>query len=122
MILPRRVARLAQVGLGVHAASVGQASPSVGVPASTSYSRDSPTVDAAAALGTSDNLLVAALDLTDPATIDAAVQTALKRFGRIDILVNSAANFYAGFFEELSPRQSRDQIETSLMGLRPPCA
>ena len=27
---------------------------------------------------------------------------AVERFGRIDVLVNNAANFYGGFFAELS--------------------
>src|SRR6185295_1316524 len=34
----------------------------------------------------------------------------------IDVLVNNAGNFYAGFFEELSPEQVRNQIETLMFG------
>ncbi|MEU2415178.1 SDR family NAD(P)-dependent oxidoreductase [Streptomyces sp. SID7760] len=66
--------------------------------------------------GEHDNLLVAALDLTDPATADAAVTAAVDRFGRIDVLVNNAANFYAGYFEVVSDRQMRRQIETNVFG------
>jgi NAD(P)-dependent dehydrogenase (short-subunit alcohol dehydrogenase family) len=36
--------------------------------------------------------------------------------GRIDVLVNNAGNFYAGFFEEISPEDFRAQIETNLFG------
>jgi NAD(P)-dependent dehydrogenase (short-subunit alcohol dehydrogenase family) len=34
------------------------------------------------------------------------VQAAVDRFGRIDVLVNNAASFYAGYFEELTSEQS----------------
>ena len=44
------------------------------------------------------------------------MQTAVERFGRIDVLVNNAGNFYAGYFEEISPAQMRAQIETNLFG------
>src|SRR4051812_32599039 len=57
------------------------------------------------ALGPSNQLLVVKLDITNRADAEAAVQAALDRFGRIDVLVNNAANFYAGYFEELSPEQ-----------------
>jgi NAD(P)-dependent dehydrogenase (short-subunit alcohol dehydrogenase family) len=67
-------------------------------------------------LGQHDDLLAVALDVTDPAAAEAAVKAALDRFGRIDVLVNNAGNFYAGFFEELSPADIRAQIETTLFG------
>lgn len=70
----------------------------------------------ARALGTVDNLLVVKLDITSPADAEAAVQAAADRFGRLDVLVNNAANFYAGFFEELSPEQVNQQLATSLLG------
>jgi NAD(P)-dependent dehydrogenase (short-subunit alcohol dehydrogenase family) len=68
------------------------------------------------ALGEADDLLVVALDITSLASAEAAVQAALDRFGRIDVLVNNAGNFYAGFFEELSPDQVQAQIDTNLFG------
>jgi NAD(P)-dependent dehydrogenase (short-subunit alcohol dehydrogenase family) len=68
------------------------------------------------AVGEHERLLVTELDITDDRSAEQAVATALERFGRIDVLVNNAANFFGGFFEELSPQQIRSQIETNLFG------
>ena len=70
----------------------------------------------AAAVGDDDGLLAIRLDVTRPEDAQAAVQAAVGKFGRIDVVVNNAGNFFAGFFEELSPGQVRDQIETLLFG------
>jgi NAD(P)-dependent dehydrogenase (short-subunit alcohol dehydrogenase family) len=69
-----------------------------------------------AALGAHDDLLVVKLDVTDPADAQAAVTAAVERFGHIGVLVNNAGNFYAGFFEEISPQDFRAQVETTLFG------
>jgi NAD(P)-dependent dehydrogenase (short-subunit alcohol dehydrogenase family) len=66
--------------------------------------------------GAQDDVLVVKLDVTSPADAQAAVQAAVDRFGRIDVLVNNAGNFYAGFFEEITPEDFRAQIETTLFG------
>src|SRR4029453_1718737 len=70
----------------------------------------------AKALGKADDLLVVKLDVTRPEDAKAAVAAAVKRFGHIDVLVNNAGNFYAGFFEEITPDDFRAQVETNLFG------
>jgi NAD(P)-dependent dehydrogenase (short-subunit alcohol dehydrogenase family) len=70
----------------------------------------------AEAVGDAEDLLVVKLDVTSRSDAEAAVQAGVERFGRIDMLVNNAGNFYAGFFEEISAEDFRAQIETTLFG------
>ncbi|ESZ44100.1 SDR family oxidoreductase [Mesorhizobium sp. RSR565B] len=70
----------------------------------------------AEAIGQRDNLLVATLDVTKPADADAAVKATLDRFGRLDVLVNNAAGFYAGYFEDLTPAHIELQLASTLTG------
>ena len=68
------------------------------------------------AVGPSDDLLAVRLDVTSRADAAAAVRAAVDRFGRIDVLVNNAASFYAGYFEELTPEEFDRQLAASLIG------
>ena len=74
------------------------------------------TAGVSRALGQSDDLLPVRLDVTSRADAEAAVRAAVDRFGRIDVLVNNAASFYAGYFEELTPEQMERQLAATLIG------
>jgi NAD(P)-dependent dehydrogenase (short-subunit alcohol dehydrogenase family) len=71
----------------------------------------------ATAIGSNANLLTVKLDVTSETDAASAIAAALERFGRVDVLINNAGNFQAGFFEELSPEQFRAQIEVNLFGV-----
>jgi NAD(P)-dependent dehydrogenase (short-subunit alcohol dehydrogenase family) len=97
-------------GLGVDIARAALASGHAVVASGRDSGRVSRT------LGRSDDLLAVKLDVTSGADAAAAVRVAVERFGRIDVLVNNAASFYAGYFEELTREQMDRQLATSLIG------
>ena len=68
------------------------------------------------AVGESDDLLVVRLDVTSVDDANEAVESAVERFGRIDVLVNSAGASFKGYFEEMSPMQVEQQLATNLIG------
>jgi NAD(P)-dependent dehydrogenase (short-subunit alcohol dehydrogenase family) len=70
----------------------------------------------AEAVGAADDLLVVKLDVTSTQDAETAVEAAVERFGGIDVLVNNAASFEAGFFEELTPAQIERQLTVSVVG------
>lgn len=74
------------------------------------------TDSVAKALGKNENLLIVKLDVTKNTDAEAAVNAAVEKFGRIDVLVNNAANFIAGFFEDLTQEEIGQQLQTSLIG------
>jgi NAD(P)-dependent dehydrogenase (short-subunit alcohol dehydrogenase family) len=98
-------------GLGVDIAQVALAAGYAVVATGRDPEKVREAVGAAA-----DDLLAVRLDVTDPASAQAAVQAAVDRFGHIDVLVNNAGNFYAGYFENISPEQFRAQMETNFFG------
>jgi len=67
-------------------------------------------------LGGGDRLHVVALDVTDAASVSAAVEDAVARLGRIDVLVNNAGQAQLGFFEMTREADVRRQFEVNLFG------
>jgi NAD(P)-dependent dehydrogenase (short-subunit alcohol dehydrogenase family) len=68
------------------------------------------------AIGKHENLLAVKLDITMIEDAETAVQAGVEKFGKIDVLINNAANFNAGYFEELSMEEIEGQLATSLFG------
>ncbi|MFM0171148.1 oxidoreductase [Paraburkholderia sediminicola] len=68
-------------------------------------------------LGDSPALLPVALDVTDEAQAKAAVQAAIEKFGRIDVLVNNAGFGLLGAIEESTDADVRRMYDTNVFGL-----
>jgi NAD(P)-dependent dehydrogenase (short-subunit alcohol dehydrogenase family) len=63
-----------------------------------------------------DLVLPLTLDVTDRAAVFAAVETSVKHFGHVDVVINNAGYGQFGMVEELSENEARAQIETNLFG------
>jgi NAD(P)-dependent dehydrogenase (short-subunit alcohol dehydrogenase family) len=57
------------------------------------------------------------LDVRDEAAAKAAVQTAVDKYGRLDVLVNNAGYGFMAPFEQITSGQFRDVVETCLFGV-----
>ncbi len=64
-----------------------------------------------------DQLLSAALDVTDADQARIAVDAAVARFGAIDVLVNNAGYGHLGFFEESTIEDAEAQFATNVFGV-----
>jgi NAD(P)-dependent dehydrogenase (short-subunit alcohol dehydrogenase family) len=64
-----------------------------------------------------DRVLMLALDVTDSAAVAAAVDFAMQKFGRIDVLVNNAGYGQLGAFEEISSDAIERQFATNVFGV-----
>lgn len=64
-----------------------------------------------------DGVLVTRLDVQDRATIAAAVEAGIARFGRIDALVNNAGFGLFGLFETTTPEKIAEQFQVNVFGV-----
>ena len=74
-------------------------------------------VEALDHLGKSDSVYKVAMDVTDEEQVKSAVDAALARFGRIDVLVNNAGYGLLGAVEEGSAKEIENLYRTNVFGL-----
>ncbi|MCE7059266.1 oxidoreductase [Dyadobacter sp. CY343] len=64
----------------------------------------------------SESFLPLALDITDEAAVSKAIDTAVSRFGRIDVVANNAGYGQLGGIEELTDAESRSNFDVNVFG------
>jgi len=79
--------------------------------------RDLEKVRAAYGDAAPENLAFVQLDVADPVQAQAAVDAAVERFGRIDVLVNNAGYSILGKFEEMTNADLERQFATNFYGV-----
>jgi len=72
--------------------------------------------EAGAELAQLERVAVTRLDVQNPASIDRAVSEGIKRFGRIDAVVNNAGFGVIGIFEAISRERVQEQFEVNTFG------
>jgi NAD(P)-dependent dehydrogenase (short-subunit alcohol dehydrogenase family) len=64
-----------------------------------------------------ENVLVSRLDVTDPVSIDHAIEASIKRFGKLDAVINSAGYGQYGIFEAIPQQNIQNDFDVNLFGV-----
>ena len=64
-----------------------------------------------------ENVLPVIMDVTKKEEVAAAVDAGIRKFGRIDVLINNAGFGMSGAFEEVSDEELRTLMETNFFGV-----
>lgn len=67
-----------------------------------------------------ENIAFVQLDVTNESQVQAAVDEAMQRFGRIDVLVNNAGYSLLGNFEQMTTAEIQQQFATNFYGVLHP--
>jgi NAD(P)-dependent dehydrogenase (short-subunit alcohol dehydrogenase family) len=67
--------------------------------------------------GGDPNVLVVAMDVTQPKQVEAAVEKAIGHFGKLDVIVNNAGFGIVGAIEEISDEETKRQFDTNVFGV-----
>jgi NAD(P)-dependent dehydrogenase (short-subunit alcohol dehydrogenase family) len=75
------------------------------------------TVRNSKSVGSIRGVELVSMDVTEDASVSAAVQTIEQKAGRIELLVNNAGYSFMGALEETSVAEARQQFEVNLFGV-----
>ncbi|MGV1761186.1 SDR family oxidoreductase [Rhizobium sp. A22-96] len=64
-----------------------------------------------------ERILVVALDVSDPASVSAAIEAGIARFGKIDVVINNAGITMVSIFEATPQEAARQIFETNVFGV-----
>ncbi|RFZ91127.1 SDR family oxidoreductase [Mucilaginibacter conchicola] len=68
-------------------------------------------------LNSGDNVFIAKLDVQDQESITSAIESGIRKFGHIDVLINNAGYGQFGIFEATKEEKIREQFDVNVFGV-----